>query len=391
MNYLIFDTEQTYNYGYIVVNETGEILLKENLILTNNFENRKLIGENTYKRKKPIYEKDPCAKFVSSADGAKIIADRLVQYQINQIISHNISEDRRQLELLNQQTGIAFPDIPFYDSINLVKVLFPNNTQTGLEAIISDISGIDIKQTHTALQDCELLYNLISPIIKYMPCFIQYKDIFAHDSNYEITKIFFMNFNSISPLPKTFEEIQEILNLTATGEKRTINNFLKDTAKTFNLWEVENYTKYGKNGNALKTPGERINYSNNINKREDLNLIAALFINLDKIADAIITACVKYQASQETDEIIIEKLNAYKAIFDAEFAERELAFKEMCAKKEAEFAEREAKMQTTIANIIMKKIRPIAIGGLFNSESKIVKQYVKENNKTALYNYFLKP
>ena len=37
MNYLILDTEQTYNYGYIVVTEKGDILLRENLVLTNNF------------------------------------------------------------------------------------------------------------------------------------------------------------------------------------------------------------------------------------------------------------------------------------------------------------------------------------------------------------------
>ena len=110
MTHLIFDTEQTYNYGYIVVNEKGEILLRKNLVLTNNFENRKLIGENTYKRKKPIYEKDPYAQFITSADGAKILANHLIEYNIEQIISHNISEDRRQLELLNQQTGISFPD-----------------------------------------------------------------------------------------------------------------------------------------------------------------------------------------------------------------------------------------------------------------------------------------
>ena len=49
MNYLILDTEKTYNYGYILVNHNQEVLLRRNLIIQNNFENRNIIGENTYK------------------------------------------------------------------------------------------------------------------------------------------------------------------------------------------------------------------------------------------------------------------------------------------------------------------------------------------------------
>lgn len=52
MNFLIFDTEQTYNYGYIVLDNNMKVIVEEDLVIINNFENRKLIGENTYKRKK---------------------------------------------------------------------------------------------------------------------------------------------------------------------------------------------------------------------------------------------------------------------------------------------------------------------------------------------------
>ena len=402
MNYLIFDTEQTYNYGFIVVNGNGEILHRCNLVLTNNFENRHLIGENTYKRKKPIYEADPDARFMGSGEGAEYIKTTLQKFNIEQIISHNISEDRRQLELLAQQTGVSFPEIPFYDSINLVKVLFPNNTQTALEAIISDISGIDVKQTHTALQDCDLLYHLIAPIIGFMPCFIQYKDIFAHDNDYEVTSNFFLHLNTIFPLPRPIEDIQTLLKMDDTaGNKKIVSNFLKRAATEFGLWVVEEYTKYGKNGNPLKTPGLRIDHSDNPDKQDDLLLIASLFTELNKIADIIIASCVKHQASQETNETINARFEAYKSTLDAEhiaraqqleqkYKAREQALAEQERKFEEACAARIAAIDRTVANAIISKIGPIARGGLFNAEAKKVKTMVNNHDTQGLFDYFMK-
>ena len=399
MNYLILDTEQTYNYGYIVVTEKGDILLRENLVLTNNFENRKLIGENTYKRKKPIYEKDPYVKFVTSAEGAKIMADRMKEYSIAQIISHTVSEDRRQLELLHTQTGISFPEIPFYDSINLVKVLFPNNTQTGLEAIVSDVTGIDVKQTHTALADCELLLTLINPIIEYLPYFIKYQDIFAHDADYEITEKFFTNLNAILPLPKNVKVVQALLGMDeARGDKTKVNNFLKKASLDYHFWDMYECVEYSeKTGKPLKTPGLEMRNGANF---QDALAIGALFTSLDKIGETICSACIAYQAAQETDEMLVEKLNIYKTTFDNEFAaqkaafakecaEREAAFAKECAEREAAFAKREATIQATVANMLMSKIGPVVNGGLFNSDAKIVKNLVKANDTKGLYNYFM--
>ena len=389
MNYLIFDTEQTYNYGYIIVNEKGNILLKENLVVTNNFENRKLIGENTYKRKKPIYEKDPYVKFVSSSEGASIIATRMTEYSIQQIISHNISEDRRQLELLYQQTGVKFADIPFYDSINLVKILFPNNSQTGLEAIISDITGLDVKQTHTALQDCELLLTLVSPIIEYIPYFIKYQDIFAHDKDYDITQKFFTNLNQILPLPKNVKTVQAILDMDeGRGDKTKVNNFLKTTSADYHFWKMVECVEYSeKTGKPLKTPGLEMHTDVNF---KDAITIGALFESLDKIGESICSACLAHQASQETDEVILEKLNAYKGLLDSEYAQKEANLNAFMVKKENEFANREANLNAIVAQMIMSKIAPIARGGLFNSEAKYVKELVKANNVAGLYQYFCK-
>lgn len=390
MNYLIFDTEQTYNYGGIVVNEKGEILKRLNLVLTNNFENRSLIGENTYKRKKPIYEKDPDVKFMGSGEGAEFFKKLLNEFKIEQIISHNISEDRRQLELLAQQTGVKFPEIPFYDSINLVKVLFPNNTQTGLEAIVSDITGIDVKQTHTALQDCDLLYNLIYPIIEFMPCFIKYKDVFAHDANYEVTQKFFTSLDKILPFPATFDDIQEKLGMADTGAKRICSNFLKDT--TLNLWRVEEYIKFGKTGKPLKTPGMQI-VELNTKSTEDVKLIGRLFNTLDVIADTIVAACVKHQASQETDETITARLEKYKTQIAEEYAEKEMQMRAKELAAEAKIAELKKMQQAKEAQMRVKfveNLTPCVSGGLFNSSFKTLKNYVNSKDYMGLWNWLLR-
>ena len=414
MNYLIFDTEKTYNYGFIVVDDKGTIQYETNLVITNNFENRNLVGENTYKRKMPIYSKDPHARFVIAADGANFINTIFNQYHIDQIISHNVSEDRRQLELLSQQTGVVFPAIPFYDSINLVKVLFPSNTQTGLEAIVSDVTGIDVKQTHTALQDCHLLLNLIRPILEYIPYFIKYQEIFAHDSDYEITQKFFANFNKIIPLPKNIKDITTILGMDdSPGNKKTASNFIKRMADPYKFWEVNECIEYSeKTGKPLKTPGLMIQNGENFN---DAVVISVLFASLDKISESIVSACVAHQASQETDEMILARLEAYKTsmeaaynekqkILEAEYkdkehilSEREKNFNNYCENQTAELKRREwecgqaqAAIPHNVACMLMNKVAPLVDGGLFNAEAKRVKEMIRNNDLQGLYNYFMR-
>lgn len=401
MNYLIFDTEQTYNYGYIVVNEQGEQLHRKNLVLTNNFENRNIIGENTYKRKKPIFEKDPDVQFVISSDGANAIKTVIKDYNINYIISHNVSEDRRQLENLSLSTGVKFDETPFYDSINLVKVLFPNNTQTSLESIVSDISGVDVKQTHTALQDCDLLYNLIFPIIEYMPIFIKYQEIFAHDGNYEITYNFFTKLKSLTPFPRTMEEIQEVLNYdTDSGKKRICSNFLKDIAKNYHFWEIEEYTKYGKKGDALKTPGLKVVLSKNVELVEDLYNISALFLNLDKISDTIITSCVKHQSAQETDEVVLAKLEKYKEILKEEYCVKysfdKKALEEEYNKKNIQMEEEYNKRyqliferEEVLGARLFNMLNIVFNEGFFGSEKKKIKTMLANKDRDGIFKYFL--
>lgn len=296
MNYLILDTEKTYNYGYILVNHNQEVLLRRNLIIQNNFENRNIIGENTYKAKKKFYEADPDARFISSAEGANIIANDLSTNNIDFIIAHNANEDKRQLELLHQQTGVSFPQIPFYDSINLVKILFPNNTQTGLEAIVNDITNSSIQQTHTALQDCDLLLSFILPILPYLGYFIEYKEIFAHDNDYEITYKVFSNLKQILPLPKSIKEIQNILGIDSRGDKTKLTNFFKKTSQSYDFWI---------------TDGSNINKSKNF---QTVIALANLMTSLEQIRGCIIQSCSKYKDSNESIEFkhLSEELESYK-------------------------------------------------------------------------------
>lgn len=312
MNYLILDTEKTYNYGYILVNHNQEVLLRRNLIIQNNFENRNIIGENTYKIKKKFYEADPDARFISSAEGANIIANDLSTNNIDFIIAHNANEDKRQLELLHQQTGVSFPQIPFYDSINLVKILFPNNTQTGLEAIVNDITNGSIQQTHTALQDCDLLLSFILPILPYLGYFIEYKEIFAHDNDYEITYKVLSNLKQFLPLPKSLKEIQNILGIDSRGEKTKLTNFFKKTAQSYDFWT---------------TDGSNVNESKNF---QTVIALANLMTSLEQIRGCIIQSCSKYNdaSANSTDfKYLSEELEGYKRLI-REYEKRLLDYEE---------------------------------------------------------------
>ena len=89
--------------------------------------------------------------------------------------------------------------------------------------------------------------------------------------------------------------------------KSIVNNFLKKTSAEYHFWELVECVEYSeKTGKALKTPGLEVRVGANI---DDAVAISALFNNLDLIGETICSMCIAYQASQETDERILEKLN----------------------------------------------------------------------------------
>lgn len=389
MNYLILDTEKTYNYGYILVNHNQEVLLRRNLIIQNNFENRNIIGENTYKTKKKFYEADPDARFISSAEGANIIANDLSTNNIDFIIAHNANEDKRQLELLHQQTGVSFPQIPFYDSINLVKILFPNNTQTGLEAIVNDITNGSIQQTHTALQDCDLLLSFILPILPYLGYFIEYREIFAHDNDYEITYKVLSNLKQILPLPKSIKEIQNILGIDSRGDKTKLTNFFKKTSQSYDFWT---------------TDGSNIDKSKNF---QTVIALANLMTSLEQIRGCIIQSCSEYDdTTNSTDsKYLSEELEGCKRLI-REYEKRLQNYEEyvhqlscehrqqiQCLKEENQSlrtARRRPRMDSSIIEsaLIEKmtlRFQTLNRGGIFNREARRFKKAWKKKNIEVVF------
>lgn len=376
MNFLIFDTEQTYNYGYIVLNDSMKIILEEDLVITNNFENRKLIGENTYKRKKPIYEKEANCKFVSSASGAKRMQEVLSKYKIDYIIAHNSNEDKRQLELLSQQTGIKFPDVPFYDSVKTVKFFFPNNVQTNLKDTISDITGLNIKQTHTALADCRLLEGLISPISASLPILIKYQDLFITQED-NINQIFFSHLKDFFPLPKNIKEIQNIGGFNSSrGDKTKLNNFLKKMAelKFFELSDCVEYSE--KTGKPLKTPGIMVTTGEHF---DNLLKISYLYCNINNFQKQIEAYCINKMMEAEEDTDVVQQVEIYKNNLDK-------IYQVKVQNLEKEWEE----LQGTVATLIIKKINPIIKFPLFNKELKYIKTLIANNDMQRLYEYFIK-
>lgn len=376
MNFLIFDTEQTYNYGYIVLDNDMKIILEEDLVITNNFENRKLIGENTYKRKKPIYEKETDCRFISSADGAKRIQEVLTKYKIDYIIAHNSNEDKRQLELLSQQTGIKFSDIPFYDSVRLVKFFFPNNVQTNLKDTISDITGLNIKQTHTALADCRLLEGLISPLGTSLPILIKYQDLFTVQQD-DINQMFFSHLRDFFPFPKNIKEIQSIGGFNnSRGDKTKLNNFLRKMAelKFFELSDCIEYSE--KTGKPLKTPGTIVSTGEHF---DNLLKINYLYCNINNLQEHIEAYCINKMMEAEEDTDIVRQVEIYKNNLDKIYQ-----VKAQNLEKERE------ELQSTVATLIIKKINPIIKFPFFNKELKYIKTLVANNDIQKLYEYFIK-
>ena len=389
MNYLIFDTEKTYNYGYILMNDKGGTLLKRNIVVINNFENRNIIGENTYKTKKKYYEADSNACFISSSEAAAMIVKDLSQ--VDYILAHNCSEDRRQLELLHQQTGVNFPQIPFYDTINLVKIFFPQNIQTSLEAVVNDISDSPIQQTHTALQDCELLEMIISPILPYLGYFIEYQEIFAHDNDYEITQKVLSNLDKILPLPKKMEDIQTVLGIESRGDKTKLTNFFNKTSQNYNFWNITN--KIVDKGTHFDT----------------VKVLSNLMKALPDIKGMIIQSCGKYTPDVATIEPK-EDLSAYKKQLEKEYQDKLDTLKDQYGWQMLEYEEEirnlknevsrlsnsrrrarpdVAAVETALVHRMITNFNTLSRGSIFNKNARFFKKCLKKRDAQALFDTLL--
>ena len=66
--YLILDTEKTYNFGWVILNEKGEKEIEKQYVISDNFKNRLICGESTYTRKKKYFDNDKNIKYGSPKD-----------------------------------------------------------------------------------------------------------------------------------------------------------------------------------------------------------------------------------------------------------------------------------------------------------------------------------
>ncbi len=177
MNILIIDTEKTYNIGVIVCSE-DKIYEYYNIIVKENFYDTRICGEANRLRKEKIFSQltEPPI-FYNASQCIQKLGRLITQYNIKIIVGHNVSEDRIQLGQLIAQASPYIDSklkelfdtdkILYFDSQKIARILLPNNRCINLKDIIEDITGEKINQSHTALEDSKLVYQLLSLCSKF--------------------------------------------------------------------------------------------------------------------------------------------------------------------------------------------------------------------------------
>lgn len=277
-NYLIVDTEQTYNVGLIVFNEKG-IIVKKQIIVPENFENRAICGINNYNRKKVFFDKDLNSAYMNAGSTMEFIYDLITNYSIKGVFAHNSSTDRIALGNLFQQAS-AYSRVPNFlekisilDTIKIVKIIFPENVNTNLNDTINDIMGLNLKQAHTALDDAYWLYGFLNPLHKYLEVFVEFPYLLDNFSDSALQSCLpILADASIKKISneEIFNRIQE-KNYTI----RTLNTRLS-SLKDIGILNHQEQNKYGVNGQLLKTKLDTYSI-----KAEALKIIN-LFLNFKK-------------------------------------------------------------------------------------------------------------
>ncbi len=251
MNYIILDTEKTYNIGRIVVSSDAKILKEREYVIQSHFEDRRICGENNYNRKKKYFAEKKNIIFTQNPIQciSQLIND-IKKYSINTIIGNQVSEDRIQIGQLTheveQYAKLNFSileNINWFDMQKLTKIIFPNN-KTNLKDLVSDIYGQDIIQTHTALDDTKLCWVLLSKSIQYMQLF-NYDIDFNNTLYYDICKTILTTtvFSS-----KGFLEMYPQQRYTSRVVTNLCNNMVE-----YSFLKKNERTMYGKTGKELKT------------------------------------------------------------------------------------------------------------------------------------------
>ena len=406
MAFMILDTEGTpkvYNIGYMVIDENANVLAKEDILIYNRFEDPRWVGEATRKTKEKYYK---TATKLNPSETVNKLKKVISKYSVECIIAHNAPHDKKEIEALKDDTGIAMKDIPFYDSINILKFYFPSDRYNNLQDSISNLAGMNIRQRHTALADCELIYLFIKPLANYLKYFITYKEVFDNDNDYEITEKFFMNFSDdiYRKLPLNIKKIQSILKMDEnSGDKKKVSNFLKK----YTFWTLKECIEFSeKTGRPLKTPG--LELCENTETHIALE-ISKIFSTKETCKDLMIKNAESFFANNPDDEDVKAEIEKYKAILKKEFESKlEEINKEYSDKQiqlsneyqnkttelENNFKEKEyfltkeiSEKEKELGKVIASKIEPL-ITGVFNSKRKYIKNLIKSDCYESIYEYF---
>lgn len=263
-NFMIIDTEKTYNIGVVIFNKA--IIYKKQFVVKENFEDRKICGEQNYKRKKALFDNHPDVEYGNAVEICNKLTQLVQTYHIETIFAHNCAEDRISITNLYKQCEVyctasnIFDIANLVDSIKIVKTLYPENLYTSLEDTINDILGVSLHQVHTALDDCIWLSTILIPLAECLDLYTSAEYIMNNLKDNAIIDI--INF-----FPE-YQEISDVELFTAIADAdedeytiKTLNTRLKELV-TCNILSVREEARVGKNGQPLKTMSKIYKFTN---------------------------------------------------------------------------------------------------------------------------------
>ena len=263
-NFMIIDTEKTYNVGVVIFNK--EIIYKRQFVVKENFEDRKLCGEQNYKRKKALFENNPDVEYGNAVEICDKLTYLVNNYQIETIFAHNCAEDRISITNLYNQCKVycssqnIFDIANLVDTVKIVKTLYPENIYTSLEETINDILGVSLHQVHTALDDCIWLSTILIPMSE---CLDLYTDAEYMMNNLKDNAI--IDIINFFPEKREISDVELFTSIADADEDeytiRTLNNRLKELV-AHNILSVREEIKKGKNGQPLKTTDKSYKFTN---------------------------------------------------------------------------------------------------------------------------------
>lgn len=389
MNYLILDTEKTYNFGILIFNDKKEVLYKKNFVIKERFEDRKICGEQTYNTKLKYYEQKDFCNAISFITELKNVMSK---YNIKTIIGHNVQEDKRNLgeiyiatkPFLEPSIDLFLKDfdyIYFLDSISIIKLLF-NNQLLNLEDIIADIIGFQYKQKHIALEDCILLSYLLTPFAPYLHLF-ENKDELEFIKSIINEKVMTQHIGKIL-FNKTFKA-EDIFEPNEDYTIKTLNTRLANMCSL----KLLDYTETPKISEATGKPLKTMTKIYSHNDTNSLGSISQLLTNSRNIKEEIIKNVVSNAVANDTK--INEEINKIKEHYEKEYENKILSVtqreKEILLKEEkldnlvSEFKTRyenvEKEVKIKLNGLIIPKIElAITKTGIFGKEVKLILEEV---------------